>query len=179
MVIVKCFTIKLSEFNIFKVLDQKKCKYGTCITISHYSFYRNKKIKITAKIEVGTKKIRLVQYSFDNHFCSFIQIPWRKHMKLLCTTNERRHFLYSEPKQIAKFHSIVNNSIAIGDTISDYFPNFPWHAQTVEQVIKLVTEASALVSGKRDRVGLSRTRINSGNKNLKFERKRTIMCHGN
>ena len=59
---------------------------------------------------------------------------------------------------------LTNNAIATGDTIDDYFPNFPCHT------IKLATEASALVSEERNRNGLSR--ISSQNKNLKFDTKK-------
>jgi hypothetical protein len=62
--------------------------------------------------------------------------------------------------------------IESGESVATNIPDFPCHTQAVERGIKLVTEASALVSGTHSRDGLIRTRISNRNKIPKFETKR-------
>src|SRR6218665_1415681 len=57
-------------------------------------------------------------------------------------------------------------SIAEKETPYLFFPRFPCHTQAVERCIKLVTEASTAVSGKRNRDGFIRTKLQSA-----------LLCH--
>lgn len=66
---------------------------------------------------------------------------------------------------------IITNAIETGNNISDLIPKFPCHTQSVERNIKLVTEASSLVSGNQSRDGLIRSRISNRKKIPRFETK--------
>src|SRR6218665_2401516 len=57
--------------------------------------------------------------------------------------------------------NISDKSIAEKETPSLFFPRFPCHTQAVERCIKLVTEASTAVSGKRNRDGFIRNKFQS------------------
>src|SRR6218665_272052 len=55
----------------------------------------------------------------------------------------------------------LKTSIAEKETPSLFSPRFPCHSQAVERCIKFVTEASTTVSGKRNRNGFIRNKLQS------------------
>lgn len=66
----------------------------------------------------------------------------------------------------------INEFIKTGDQPEGLIPLFPCHTQAVERLIKLVTDASASVSGREKRDGFIRSRLHSRTKIPRFETKK-------
>lgn len=66
----------------------------------------------------------------------------------------------------------IKEFVETGDQPDGLIPLFPCHTQAVERLIKLVTEASASVSGIEERDGFIRSRLHSRTKIPRFESKK-------